>query len=45
MRHSTIDLTMKVYADPRLLDLGGALETLPGLALGNQGKGMVQAGW
>ena len=43
MRHSTIDLTMNVYTDPRLLDVAGALEALPGLALGNQGRGTVQA--
>ena len=33
MRHSSIDLTMNVYTDPRLLDVAGALEALPGLAL------------
>jgi len=31
MRHSTIDLTMNVYTDPRLLDVAGAAEALPGL--------------
>jgi integrase len=31
MRHSTIDLTMNVYTDPRLLDVSGAVEALPGL--------------
>lgn len=31
MRHSTIDLTMNVYTDPRLLDVAGAVEALPGL--------------
>ena len=31
MRHSTIDLTMNVYTDPRLLDVARALEALPGL--------------
>ena len=29
MRHSTIDLTMNVYTDPRLLDVAGAIESLP----------------
>lgn len=29
MRHSTIDLTMNVYTDPRLLDVQGAVESLP----------------
>ena len=31
MRHSKIDLTMNVYTDPRLLDVHGALNALPGL--------------
>ena len=31
MRHSTIDLTMNVYTDPRLLDLQGAIDQLPTL--------------
>ena len=29
MRHSSIDLTMNVYTDPRLLDVQGAIESLP----------------
>ena len=33
MRHSTIDLTMNVYTDPRLLDVHDAVETLPALPL------------
>ena len=33
MRHSSIDLTMKTYTDPRLLDVAGAMEALPDLAL------------
>ena len=33
MRHSTIDLTMNVYTDPRLLDVHGAIERLPALSL------------
>jgi integrase len=33
MRHSDIDLTMNVYTDPRLLDISGALDVLPGLSL------------
>jgi len=38
MRHSDIDLTMNVYTDPKLLDVAGALETLPALPLnGKQG--------
>ena len=31
MRHSTLDLTMNTYTDPRLLDVAGALEALPSL--------------
>jgi hypothetical protein len=33
MRHSTIDLTMNTYTDPRLLDVHGALDVLPTLPL------------
>jgi len=33
MRHSSIDLTMNVYTDPRLLDIHGALDSLPPLSL------------
>jgi integrase len=33
MRHSTLDLTMNVYTDPKLLDVGGALDALPPLPL------------
>jgi integrase len=33
MRHSTLDLTMSVYTDPRLLDVEGALAVLPELPL------------
>ncbi len=29
MRHSSLDLTMNVYTDPRLLDVQGAVESLP----------------
>ncbi len=29
MRHSSIDMTMNVYTDPRLLDVQGAIESLP----------------
>ncbi len=32
MRHSSIDLTMNVYTDPKLLDVQGALDSLPSLA-------------
>jgi len=33
MRHSSIDLTMSVYTDPKLLDVAGALSVLPELTL------------
>ena len=33
MRHKKIDLTMNVYTDPKLLDIHGALESLPDFAL------------
>ncbi len=33
MRHSSIDLTMSTYTDPRLLDVHGAVESLPMLSL------------
>ena len=32
MRHSTIDLTMNVYTDPRLLDIHQAVESLPSIS-------------
>jgi hypothetical protein len=35
MRHSSIDLTMNVYTDPKLLDVAGAVEALPALPLGS----------
>jgi len=33
MRHSTINLTMNTYTDPKLLDVAGAVESLPSLPL------------
>lgn len=33
LRHSTLELTMQVYTDPRLLDVAGALDALPQLPL------------
>jgi len=33
MRHSSIDLTMNVYTDPKLLNVAGAMEALPSLSL------------
>ena len=35
MRHSTIDLTMNVYTDPKLLDVHGAVGSLFALPLGD----------
>ena len=34
MQHSSLDLTMNVYTDPKLLDVAGALERLPELGVG-----------
>ena len=31
MRHSTMELTMKVYTDPKLLDVAGAVASLPSM--------------
>ncbi|HUP77301.1 MAG TPA: tyrosine-type recombinase/integrase [Pirellula sp.] len=31
MRHSTMELTMKVYTDPKLLDVAGAIASLPAM--------------
>ncbi len=42
MRHSTIDLTMNVYTDPRVLDVAGALDSLPSLPLDAQPSGHQQ---
>jgi integrase len=40
MRHSDIKLTMNVYTDPALLDVRGALDSLPALPLqGGQAEG------
>jgi integrase len=33
MRHSSIDLTMNVYTDPRLLDVHSAVDSLPSLPI------------
>ena len=42
MRHSTIDLTMNVYTDPKLLDIHGALDSLPALPLHTERQSMPQ---
>src|SRR5262249_467038 len=41
MRHSTLDLMMNVYTDPRLLDVHGALDSLPELTL-SDGRGQAE---
>ena len=44
MRHSDIGLTMGVYTDPKLLDVAGAVESLPALPLaGDQGRERLAA--
>jgi len=32
MRHSSLGLTMNVYTDPRLQDVGDAIDALPGFS-------------
>jgi integrase len=34
MRHSNVNLTMNTYTDPKLLDVAGAMDSLPALPLG-----------
>jgi hypothetical protein len=43
MRHSTIDSTMQVYTDPRLLDVACALAALPALELASRQMGGSQS--
>src|SRR5262245_29794393 len=43
MRHSDLKLTMNVYTDPALLDIRGALDTLPALPLMPMNSEMAQA--
>ena len=42
MRHSTINLTMNTYTDPKLLDVHGALDALPALPLKSDGQSASQ---
>jgi hypothetical protein len=42
MRHSTIDLTMNVYTDPKLLDVHGAMDSLPAMPLDTERQSMRQ---
>ena len=41
MRRSTIDLTMNVYTNPKLLDVQGALDALPALTLDRKHSAQV----
>src|SRR5579872_6938464 len=43
MRHSTIYLTMNVYTDPKLLDVHGALDSLPDLPLDQRNRSAMRA--
>jgi len=43
MRHSSIDLTMNVYTDPILLDVHGALDSLPALDINSSPSNQRQA--
>jgi len=43
MRHSSIDLTMNTYTDPKLLDIHGALDALPSLRLDSQEARLQEA--
>lgn len=38
MRHSEASLTANVYNDPKLLDVAGAVASLPDLPLGGVGE-------
>ena len=44
MRHSSVDLTMNTYTDPRLLDLAGAVEKLPDLSLESESQELKATG-
>ena len=39
MRHSDPSLTANVYTDPKLLDVAGAVASLPDLPLGEMARG------
>ena len=44
MRHTDIALTMRTYTDPRLFDIAGAIELLPGLVTPVQSETNVATG-
>jgi hypothetical protein len=35
MRHSSLDLTMNIYTDPMLLNVGAAVDALPAFSVSN----------
>jgi integrase len=41
MRHSRIELTMNLYTDPALLDVAGAINSLPAFGADSSGAGVV----
>lgn len=41
MRHSSLDLTMNVYTDPVLLDVGAAVDALPAFSAASDVTGLV----
>ena len=43
MRHASLDMTMQVYTDPKLLDVRGALDSLPMLPLNAGQADIAQA--
>jgi Phage integrase family len=43
MRHKSLDMTMQVYTDPKLLDVRGALDSLPMLPLDNGQRDIAEA--
>jgi integrase len=38
MRHSSLDLTMNIYTDPVLLDVGDAVDALPAFPVSNSSE-------
>jgi hypothetical protein len=45
MRHSDPSLTANLYTDPKLLDVAGAVASLPDLPLGGVGGSAAVGGW
>lgn len=43
LRHSDIRLTMQTYTDPKLLDIAGALKSLPAMPIGDERSAMSQS--